>query len=276
MSMRFAIYQDSHIGGRDSNQDRMGYCFTRDALLLLLADGMGGHLNGEVAASLSLQVMGALFREKATPSVPDPAALLSDLVFAAHQALLAYRARHRLADTPRTTIVACLVQQGQAWWAHCGDSRLYWLRSGRILARTVDHSHVERLVALGRVSPRERATHPDRNKLYNCIGAPTLPRVECCVPVRLQSGDQLLLCSDGLWSNVHEHELAYRLSARPLEHAVPELVGDAARAGGKNGDNVTAIAVTWLDDLQDVGESSLMTDGLPHDRVITSIHPDRP
>jgi protein phosphatase len=237
---------------------------------------MGGHLHGELAASLSLQVMGALFREKATPAVTDPAALLSEMTFAAHQALLAYRARHRLADTPRTTIVAALVQQGSAWWAHCGDSRLYWLRGGRILARTVDHSHVERLVALGRVSPRERATHPDRNKLYNCVGAPTLPRVECGPPVTLQSGDQLLLCSDGLWSNVQEHELAYRLSARPLERAVPELVGDAARAGGKNGDNVTAIAVTWLDDRQDPGESSLMTDGLPHDRVITSIHPDRP
>lgn len=274
--MRFSIYQDSHIGGRDSNQDRMGYCFTRDALLLLLADGMGGHLNGEIAASLSLEVMGELFRKRATPTVAEPSALLGELVFAAHQALLGYRARHRLADTPRTTIVACLVQHGQAWWVHCGDSRLYWLRGGRILARTVDHSHIERLVALGRVSPRERATHPDRNKLYNCVGAPTLPQIDPGLPVRLQSGDQLLLCSDGLWSGMREHELAYRLSSGSLDHAVPGLVSDAARAGGKNGDNVTALAVTWLDDLQDPGERSLMTDGLPHDSVITSIHPDRP
>lgn len=276
MSMRFAIYQDSHIGGRDNNQDRMGYCFTREALLLLLADGMGGHLNGEIAAALSLQVMGAMFRERATPAVADPPALLNDMVFAAHQALLAYRARHRLADTPRTTIVACIVQQGVAWWAHCGDSRLYWLRGGRILARTVDHSHVERLVALGRLSPLARATHPDRNKLYNCVGAPSLPRVEQGAPVRLQARDQLLLCSDGLWNSLREHELAYRMSASQLDRAVPELVAEAARVGGKNGDNVTALAVTWLDDLQDGDESPLMTDGLPHDRVITSIHPDRP
>ncbi len=276
MTMRFAIYQDTHTGGRPSNQDRMGYCFTRDSLLLLLADGMGGHLNGEIAAALSLQVMGAVFRERATPTVADPPGLLNELIFAAHQSLLAYRARHRLPDTPRTTIVACLVQHGQAWWAHCGDSRLYWLRGGRILARTVDHSHIERLVALGRVSPLERATHPDRNKLYNCVGAPTLPQVDRVTPVRLQSGDQLLLCSDGLWTSLREHELAYRLSASPLEQAIPELVADAARAGGKNSDNVTALAVTWLDDLQESGESPLMTDGLPHDRVITSIHPDHP
>ena len=274
--MRFSIYQDSHVGGRQSNQDRMGYCFTRDALLLLLADGMGGHLNGEIAASLSLQTMGALFRERATPCVADPCALLDELVFAAPQSLLNYRATHRLPDTPRTTIVACLVQDGKAWWAHCGDSRLYWLRSGRILARTVDHSHLERLVALGKVSPYERANHPERNKLYNCIGAPTLPQVDKASPVQLQSGDQLLLCSDGLWSSVREHEMAYRLSAAPLGRPVPELVRHAAQVGGKTGDNVTALAMTWLDDLQDPGESSLMTDGLPQDRVITSIHPDRP
>ena len=84
-------------------------------------------------------------------------------------------------------------------------------------------------------------------------------------PVPLHSGDQLLLCSDGLWSNLREHELAYRLSAAPLERAIPGLVGDAARAGGKTGDNVTALAVTWLDDQQEPGESSLMTDGLLRD-----------
>ena len=76
-------------------------------------------------------------------------------------------------------------------------------------------------------------------------------------------------------SSIPEHELAYHLSARTLEVAVPELVKSAAVAGGKNGDNVTALALTWLEDLQSPGESSLMTDGLPQDRVITSIHPDR-
>jgi len=277
--MRFSVYQYSQVGGRTSNQDRMGYCFTRDALLLLLADGMGGHSHGELAASMAMQVMGALFQERAQPMVADPSKLLEDLVFAAHHALHRYRAEHRLPDTPRTTIVVCIVQQGEAHWAHCGDSRLYWLRSGRILARTVDHSHVERLVSLGRLSPAERLFHPDRNKLYNCVGAPTLPRVEKAAPVRLKAGDQILLCSDGLWSSIPEHELAYRLSARSLEVAVPELVRTAAVAGGKNGDNVTALALTWLGDDLSTGSdhqansSALMTDGLPGNRMVTSIHP---
>lgn len=269
--MRFSIYQDSQIGGRPSNQDRMGYCFTREALLLLLADGMGGHSHGELAATLALQTMGGLFQKAAQPTVADPSGFLDELVYSAHLALHRYRSHYRLPDTPRTTIVACLIQQGQARWAHCGDSRLYWLRGGRILARTTDHSHVERLVALGRLAPHERARHPDRNKLYNCLGAPTLPSVDKSQPVALREGDQLLLCSDGLWGSVPEHELAYRLSASPLEQAVPEMVGTAARAGGKSGDNVTVLAMTWLQTGGDAGNSTLFTDGLPHDRVISTI-----
>lgn len=274
--MRFAVYQESQIGGRASNQDRMGYCFTRDALLLLLADGMGGHQHGELAASLSLQTMGALFRARATPRVADPPGLLDELIFAAHQSLLAYRAAHRLTDTPRTTVVACLVQHGQAWWVHCGDSRLYWLRQGRILARTVDHSHLERLVTLGRVSPAARIHHPDRNRLYNCIGAPTLPQVDHSAPAKLQAGDQLLLCSDGFWSMLREHDMAFQLTASPLEQAIPALVKRAAVAGGKNGDNVTALAMTWQDHRRDSNDSSLLTDELARDSMITSIHPNSP
>ncbi len=272
--MRFSIYQDSQIGGRDSNQDRMGYCFTREALLMMLADGMGGHSHGEVAAVLALQTMGDLFRRVAQPFIADTAAFLEELIFSAHLALHRHRSGHRLADTPRTTIVACLIQQGQAQWIHCGDSRLYWLRGGRILARTVDHSHVERLISVGRLAPYESARHPDRNKLYNCLGAPTLPSIDKSGAVPLKAGDQLLLCSDGLWNSIPEHQLAYRLSVSPLEQAVPEMVSSAAIVGGKTGDNVTALAFTWLDS-GDPGraadENTLLTDGMPHDRVITRI-----
>lgn len=272
--MRFSIYQDSQVGGRSSNQDRMGYCFTREALLLMLADGMGGHSHGELAAVLALQTMGELFKKAAQPAIAEPEAFLEELVFAAHLALHRFRSENRLADTPRTTVVACLVQQGQAQWIHCGDSRLYWLRGGRILARTVDHSHVERLISIGRLPPYESARHPDRNKLYNCLGAPTLPSIDKGGAVPLRTGDQLLLCSDGLWNSIPEHQLAYRLSVSPLEQAVPEMVSSAAIAGGKNGDNVTALAFTWLesgDAAAPVSDSTLLTDGMPHDRVITSI-----
>ena len=275
--MRFSIYQDSQIGARASNQDRVGYCFTRDALLLLLADGMGGHLQGEVAATLALQAMGALFQERAKLAVEDPGRLLDDLIFTAHHELHRYRAVNRLSETPRTTIVVCLIQHGRAYWTHCGDSRLYWLRSGQILARTRDHSHIERLIQQGRVSPAARMTHPDRNKLYNCLGAPTLPRVDRAAPVRLKPGDQLLLCTDGLWGSIPDHQLAYRLCTGELEQAVPELVQAATIAGGKTSDNVTALAMAWLGEEQSeqAHANSLLTTSLPMGSVVTSIQAAR-
>jgi protein phosphatase len=275
--MRFSIYQDSQIGARASNQDRVGYCFTRDALLLLLADGMGGHLQGEVAATLALQAMGALFQERAKLAVGDPGRLLDDLIFTAHHELHRYRAVNRLSETPRTTIVVCLIQHGRAYWTHCGDSRLYWLRSGQILARTRDHSHIERLIEQGRVSPAARMTHPDRNKLYNCLGAPTLPRVDRAAPVRLKPGDQLLLCTDGLWGSIPDHQLAYRLCTGELEQAVPELVQAATIAGGNTSDNVTALAMTWLGEEQSeqAHANSLLTTSLPMGSVVTSIQAAR-
>jgi protein phosphatase len=273
--MRFSIYQDSQTGARASNQDRMGYCYTSESLLLLLADGMGGHSQGEVAASLALQAMGALFQESAQPAIADPSRLLDDLIFAAHHELHRYRAVNRLPDAPRTTIVACLIQHGRAWWAHCGDSRLYWLRNGQILARTRDHSHVERLIAQGRLSPAARMTHPDRNKLYNCLGAPTLPRVDKAPPVTLKSGDQLLLCSDGLWGSLPEHRLAYQLCAGELAQAVPALVSAAVGAGGKTSDNVTALALTWQGEELDDEPKSLRTTSLPMGSLVTSIQAAR-
>lgn len=271
--MRFSVYQQSQAGGRATNQDRMGYCFTRSSLLLLLADGMGGHTHGELAATLTLQTMGSLFQKAASPSVAEPTAFLDELIYTSHLALHKYRSQHRLTETPRTTIVVCIVQDGQAQWAHCGDSRLYWLRSGRILARTTDHSHVEKLVALGRLSPHQRMQHPDRNKLYNCLGAPSLPIITKSAIAPMQTGDHLLLCSDGLWGSIPEHELAYRLSARPLDEAIPEMVRSAVQIGGKNGDNVTALGLSWLESGNEVEGGTFLTQGLPHDKVITSIQP---
>ncbi|MFM8467325.1 MAG: PP2C family protein-serine/threonine phosphatase [Oxalobacteraceae bacterium] len=122
--------------------------------------------------------------------------------------------------------------------------------------------------------PYESARHPDRNKLYNCLGAPTLPGIDRSELAPLKAGDQLLLCSDGLWNSIPEHQLAYRLSVSPLEQAVPEMVSSAVIAGGKTGDNVTVLAFTWLesgDPGAHVSHSTLLTDGMPHDHVITRI-----
>ncbi|WGG51703.1 PP2C family protein-serine/threonine phosphatase [Rugamonas sp. DEMB1] len=243
--MQFSVYQESQIGGRKVNQDRMGYSYTRDALLLVLADGMGGHLLGEVAAGLTLQAVSALFQQQAKPYVKKPERFLEQALLEAHQEIHRYSLAHQLPDTPRTTVVACLVQHNTATWAHCGDSRLYWLRGGRILARTRDHSHIENLIAKGLAAPSERATHPDRNKLYNCLGAAQLPRIELSRPASLLPGDLMLLCSDGLWSMLPDDEMARRLSEQTVVRAVPEMLRAALATAGAGSDNVTALAIMW-------------------------------
>lgn len=274
--MRFSVYQESHIGGRKNNQDRMGYSFTRDALLLLLADGMGGHIQGEMAATIAMQTIGALFQQNANAYVKKPERFLEESFFAAHREIHRYRAINNLPETPRTTIVACLIQHNSAFWAHCGDSRLYWMRNGQILARTRDHSRIETLIAQGKVDPSERDTHPERNKLFNCLGAPNMPIVEISRRASLQAGDVLLLCSDGLWSVLPDHILAQHLQSSTIVRAVPDLVTAATGIAGKNSDNVTALALMWesSDDTLP-GSTTITTHTLPIGSVTTTIQAPR-
>ena len=273
--MRFSVYQESHVGGRRNNQDRMGYCFTRDALLLVLADGMGGHIQGEMAATIALQTIGSLFQQQANPYVKKPEKFLEESFFAAHRELHRYRAINNLPETPRTTIVACLVQHNNAFWAHCGDSRLYWMRNGQILARTRDHSRIETLIAQGKVDPSERDTHPERNKLFNCLGAPNMPIVELSRRASLQPGDVLLLCSDGLWSVLPDHVLAQSLHANTVVRAVPELLTMATGIAGKNSDNVTALAMMWEGGSIEDSPNTITTNTLPVGSVTTTIQAPR-
>ena len=273
--MRVSVYQESHVGGRRNNQDRMGYCFTRDALLLVLADGMGGHIQGEMAATIALQTIGSLFQQQANPYVKKPEKFLEESFFAAHRELHRYRAINNLPETPRTTIVACLVQHNNAFWAHCGDSRLYWMRNGQILARTRDHSRIETLIAQGKVDPSERDTHPERNKLFNCLGAPNMPIVELSRRASLQPGDVLLLCSDGLWSVLPDHVLAQSLQANTVVRAVPELLTNAVAIAGKNSDNVTALAMMWEGGIVDDSPNTITTNTLPVGSVTTTIQAPR-
>ena len=243
--MQFSVYQESQIGGRKVNQDRMGYSYTRDALLLVLADGMGGHLRGEVAATILMQTMSTMFQKNATPYVKKPERFLEESFIEAHEAIHRYKTEHNLPDTPRTTAVVCLIQHNIATWAHCGDSRLYWLRRGQILGRTRDHSHIEHLIDRGLATPAERATHPDRNKLYNCVGASQLPKVAVSRQASLQTGDVLMLCSDGLWSMLPDDDIVQRLSTQTIARAVPDMIAAATTIGGERSDNVTALAIMW-------------------------------
>lgn len=270
--MRFSIFQDTDVGGRSINQDRMGYCFSRESLLMVLADGMGGHLRGEIAAQIAMQTVASMFQQQAMPRLRDPVAFIEQAFHASHRELHRYRELHGMNECPRTTIVACVVQDGHAWWGHAGDSRLYLLRDSDILFRTLDHSKVQSLISLGLITEAEAEVHPERNKVLNCLGSPFVPPVEIHAAFPLKAGDVMMLCSDGLWSGVSREELVREFRNEPLELAVPRLIQSALNHNGVGADNTTVLAMKWdTDSSENDGLPSLSSMALPDGAVTTTI-----
>lgn len=237
--MKFSIFQLSRRGGREINEDRMGYCYTREAALLVLADGMGGHPDGEIAAQIALQAVSAYFQQKATPAVANPKQFLEDALLQAHRQILRYANSKGMLDTPRTTLVAALLQNGQLTRVHCGDSRLYWMRAGQMLERTRDHSYSEIRQVSGLLSPS------NRNVLFTCLGSPSKPIFDVSEPRYLEQGDQLMLCSDGLWGSLSDAEILQLMHGKAVAHLVPMLVDTALKRAGDGSDNVTVLALEW-------------------------------
>ena len=238
--MKFSVFQVSRKGGREKNEDRMGYSYTRESGLFVLADGMGGHPEGEVAAQLALQTVSALYQKEARPAIKDTVAFLSSALMTAHHQIIRYASEKGMLDTPRTTLVAAILQGPGATWVHCGDSRLYVVRDGELLTRTRDHSYMEQQSATG-----GRLDHINRNILFTCLGSPTKPVFDVTGPVFLQQGDKLMLCSDGLWGSLSDNEIVKHLVAKGVSDAVPDLVEAALRSGGAHSDNVTVLAMEW-------------------------------
>lgn len=259
--MKFSVFQVSRKGGREKNEDRMGYCYTKSSVLFLLADGMGGHPEGEVAAQIALQVVSALYQKEAKPEVEDVKAFFATAVMAAHRQILRYAAEKGLIDTPRTTLVAAIVQGGVASWVHCGDSRLYFVRQGELLFRTRDHSYLEQ-----QQNARQMAEPPagfNRNVLYTCLGSPAKPVFDVTGPVTLLQGDKMLLCSDGVWGVLDDTEIVCTLGQNPVATAAPDLVERALIQAGSHSDNVTLIAMEWeTPDTFESTRGSISTDSI--------------
>ena len=269
--MRFTIYQESRVGGRANNEDRTTYCYSRDALLMVVADGMGGHHYGEIAAQIAVQTLADTFQREAKPLLADPFRFLQKSMTNAHHAILDYTTRHKLRDTPRTTCVACVVQDNVAYWAHAGDSRLYLMREGRVIAQTKDHSRIRLLIEEGMINEAQAAFHPDRNKIYSCLGSPTPPEIEFSRKTPLNHGDILLLCSDGLWGEMSGDMMAVALKGSNLLQAVPMILNQAETKGGPHRDNLSVVAVRWEDAYVEEASSAISTQTMSQDEVTTRL-----
>jgi serine/threonine protein phosphatase PrpC len=238
--MKFAVYQVSRKGGRPINEDRLGYTYTREAVLLVLADGMGGHPEGEKAAEIAVQAFIHAFRTQAQPTLADPQAFLEATVLAASQSIVDYARSQQMDDNPRTTLVAAVLQQGNVTVLHSGDSRLYWARQGRLVQRTRDHTYHDKPELF-----RHLTNEVNRSVLFTCLGSDSPPLYDVLGPLPLHRGDRLLLCSDGLWSVMQDDDVASGLHGIPLQDAVSQLADEALRKGGRHGDNVSLLGLEW-------------------------------
>lgn len=251
-SMHLDSAQITLTGDRHENQDRTEILVADDTVLAMVADGMGGHANGDIAAETAIATLARSFR-RSPPPYDQPARFLREALKAAHRAVAALGENMRIENRPGTTAVCALISGDQLWWTNVGDSRAYHVRGNRILARTVDHTVIEGLVASGEITREQAQLHPERHVIEYCLGIDEdAPPVQVGQARLLMNEDLILLCSDGLWSQLGEALIVDRLGAdEPLERIVAELADDAVQAAHPQSDNVAAVVLRAVADAED-------------------------
>lgn len=241
----------SMTGDRKDNQDRVMVEVHPDTILLVVADGLGGHPRGEVAAQMLIDGAKHLFQQAAKP-LPDPEQFMQACITYAHNAIVRYGNMQSPVISPRTTAVIAVIQNGRAYWLHVGDSRLYLMRGKKIVARTKDHSvaqMMDTMISSGHNIPKKRY----RNAVTRCLGGMDFePSSTVSEPHKLQPGDVLILCTDGFWGQLKEQKIINQL-AKPisLESALNSLCEQAVKAATPNSDNVTIAALFYADNETD-------------------------
>ena len=229
---------------RTHNEDDCGEFRSQSGhLLLVVADGMGGHRGGATASRMAVETIGRVFQAEASEAqLPDPEGLLSRAFGEANAAIYQASLDDSSLRGMGTTAVSLLHSaEGGAWVAHVGDSRAYRLRDGELEALTVDHSLVAELQRRGLIDSEEALVHPRRNEILRSIGV--VPEVETEVrSVDIQQGDRFALCSDGLCGVVRDPEIAAVLAVESPDQAVNTLVDRANQYGGP--DNITVQVAT--------------------------------
>ena len=231
-------------GGRMDNEDFVGYRVSKSGGCWALADGLGGHRGGEIASRLAVDAAVSSFEEN--PSITGEA--LTAHIVRANRAVLERQAAEAELTYMRTTMVMLIASPEAAMWAHAGDSRLYWFRSGKIQEQTLDDSVPQRLVDAGEISADQIRFHEDRSRLLNSVGArEDLVASNRAMPGAPEPNDGFLLASDGFWECVTEPEMENDFSATTSsEEWIQKMEGRVKERASADHDNYSAIAVRVL------------------------------
>ncbi len=234
-----------HQGDRKEQQDRVAILpheKQKGVALAVVADGMGGHTGGALAAEqvvhtarMSLQHFG--------PAEESSRHLLESSMLEAHTMIKASRFLNE--KDPHSTAVMLLIQPGKVSWGHCGDSRLYRFKGDQCVFRTTDHSYVEHLVKIGKITAEQALVHPNRNILLTSLGGRDEPHFDFGGVDEIAGGDSYLLCSDGLWAYFDEAELGGVIEAFSAREASEKLIDRARQRAKGEGDNLSLAIVKF-------------------------------
>jgi serine/threonine protein phosphatase PrpC len=248
-AFRISAATGLHRGDRAYQQDQVeiiAHNRVPGCALGVVADGMGGKSGGRKAADQAMMTARQIF-ERYVPSKDDPCAALRQVVTEAH--LMIKLTALTAEEEPHSTLAAFLVNPTlDGGIVHAGDSRVYHFRGADMLMRTSDHSFVQRLIDEGKLSEDEALTHPQGNLLTGCLGTQQDPPIALAPIERLEFGDALLACSDGLWHYFTPKELGAILHALAPREASEMLVNKARQRARGSGDNLS-LAILRIDPL---------------------------
>ena len=239
MPIRIEAGTGQHIGDREEQQDRLLIIQSKKepgVILLIVADGMGGHTGGAMAAQQVMSTAQQIFTNFHTGS-DSPKKLLTSIIHESH--LIITLSSYTSEAEPHSTVVAMLLQKERADWAHVGDSRLYHYRGQKLVQRTRDHSYVEQLFCEGKIAEADMEKHPNKNILVHCLGAANPPLIDFGGTDKLEADDTFILCSDGLWAYFSDYELGSILASCPPRVASEQLISMARAQGNGRGDNIS-------------------------------------
>ncbi len=268
MTLGPTFAQQSYIGNREMNEDRVAIFHRHDSTLLIVGDGLGGHAGGEVASQVLIEAVGETYLGLTDEQIKDPNGFMNISVNYAHNCI------HKKAKelgfleyVPKTTSVMALLIGNTLHWSHVGDSRLYIVRDGMIIFHTSDH------VAKGYA----------RNAPINrCVGGVDRPVPTISNPIKLEEGDRVFLCSDGAWKNIEVEDILGMDQKFP-QPDMDILLRRLERRNSYPSDNVTAALLCWgkLEGVEQIdhhqpdispksSEGELTVEGLEADSEITA------
>lgn len=223
---------------RKINEDNFAFSVCDSYTYAIVADGMGGHLAGELASKMAVDIIKKYIEENVKDGL-DHFQVKEQLIRAfakANEEIYKYSCENESVMGMGTTATLCMVRNGFLIYAHIGDSRAYTIGK-KIKQITNDHSYVQELVKLGQITPEEAKVHPRRNYITRAMGVE--PSVKADAGIKTYKGEKILICSDGLHGKTEDTELFNIISEQSAKDSVEELIKLANERGGE--DNITAV-----------------------------------